>query len=161
MKKCFAALRSLATDRGALNSVFFCNFAHLSAARLTDQLVSQHNQAAAPPSPESSKELGMNSRNSPAPSSAISSSTSTGEAKWRCLVCTYENFRSAGACVLCGTRKGRSSPDHPQGVQPEDAARDSPSPEVNTLCLLLIAVLFNVFLTPCLSPFRWRWRETY
>merc|ERR1719510_1448956 len=71
----------------------------------------------------------MNSRNSPAPCSAISSSTSTGGGKWSCLVCTYENFPRAGACVLCGARKGRSSPEHLQGVQAEAAARDSPSPE--------------------------------
>ena len=113
----------------------------LSILRLADQLhplhisVSQGNQAAAPPSPESSKELGMNnSRNSPAPNCSAtntSSSTSCG-GKWSCLVCTYENFPRAGACVLCGARKGRSSPEHLQGVQAEAAARDSPSPEVNT-----------------------------
>ena len=107
-----------------------------SYCRLADQLhplhisVSQGNQDAAPPSPESSKELGMNSRNSPAPCSANSSSTSSG-GKWSCLVCTYENFPRTGACVLCGARKGRSSPEHIQGVQAEAAARDSPSPEVN------------------------------
>ena len=72
----------------------------------------------------------MNSRNSPAPCSANSSSTSSG-GKWSCLVCTYENFPRTGACVLCGARKGRSSPEHIQGVQAEAAARDSPSPEVN------------------------------
>ena len=76
----------------------------------------------------------MNSRNSPAPCSANSSSTSSG-AKWSCLVCTYENFPRTGACVLCGARKGRSSPEHLQGVQAEAAARDSPSPEVNIICL--------------------------
>jgi len=111
------SLRSLATDQGALN-------------RLADQLhplhisVCQGNQAAAPPSPESSKELGMNSRNSPAPCNSSTSSN-----KWSCLVCTFENFPKAGACVLCGARKGRSSPEHLQTVQAESLARDSPSPE--------------------------------
>ena len=110
----------------------------LSMIRLADQLhplhisVSQGNQAAAPPSPESSKELGMNSRNSPAPCSATNTSSTSIGGKWSCLVCTYENFPRAGACVLCGARKGRSSPEHLQGVQAEAAARDSPSPEVNT-----------------------------
>ena len=74
----------------------------------------------------------MNSRNSPAPCSATNTSSTSSGGKWSCLVCTYENFPRAGACVLCGARKGRSSPEHLQGVQAEAAARDSPSPEVNT-----------------------------
>ena len=68
----------------------------------------------------------MNSRNSPAPCNSSTSSN-----KWSCLVCTFENFPKAGACVLCGARKGRSSPEHLQTVQAESLARDSPSPEVN------------------------------
>ena len=70
----------------------------------------------------------MNSRNSPAPCNSSTSSN-----KWSCLVCTFENFPKAGACVLCGARKGRSSPEHLQTVQAESLARDSPSPEVNLL----------------------------
>ena len=91
----------------------------------------RQGSAGCTPSPESSKELGLNSRNSPAPgqgggcrsSGAVSS-------KWSCLVCTYENFPRTAACVLCGTRKGRASPDQLQSVCAEALApRDSPSPE--------------------------------
>jgi len=44
--------------------------------------------------------------------------------KWPCLVCTYENWPRAALCVLCGARRGRTSPDHQAA-----ASRDSPSPE--------------------------------
>ncbi len=73
------------------------------------------------PSPEpGKKELtghqeggGVGAKSAPSPS-----------VKWPCLVCTYENWPRAALCVLCGARRGRTSPDHQAA-----ASRDSPSPE--------------------------------
>ncbi|KAG0722582.1 Ubiquitin thioesterase trabid [Chionoecetes opilio] len=34
--------------------------------------------------------------------------------KWRCRVCTYENWPKSGRCVMCGTTKGsKAAPDQP------------------------------------------------
>jgi len=44
--------------------------------------------------------------------------------RWSCLTCTYENWSKSPSCVLCGTKRGRSSPE-----QLGAGARDSPSPE--------------------------------
>jgi len=55
--------------------------------------------------------------------------------KWVCGVCTYENWPRSGACVICGSRKGRSSPEGTKSIQNIIAAsmqaveRNSPSPE--------------------------------
>jgi len=82
------------------------------------------------PSPESCKELA----NSSSPTS--NQDKQQGSTKWNCLVCTYENWPKATNCVLCGGRRGRSSPDaHSQHIQNvvasnrDSVARDSPSPE--------------------------------
>ena len=56
--------------------------------------------------------------------------------KWNCLTCTYENWSKAVTCVLCGTRRGRTSPEQ-AGAGAErrrerevrGEVRDSPSPE--------------------------------
>jgi len=97
--------------------------------RLADQLSplhisvtgSNHPQYSNQPSPETSKEFTRNSQ--------ICSPRKPVEVKWNCLLCTYENYPRSLSCVLCGTKKGRTSPDqqHPPSLAQEN--RNSPSPE--------------------------------
>jgi len=49
--------------------------------------------------------------------------------KWSCLTCTYENWAKAVTCVLCGTRRGRTSPEQAGAGAERRRERDSPSPE--------------------------------
>ena len=49
--------------------------------------------------------------------------------KWSCLTCTYENWAKSVSCVLCGTRRGRTSPDQAGAGADRRTERDSPSPE--------------------------------
>ena len=49
--------------------------------------------------------------------------------KWSCLTCTYENWAKAVSCVLCGTRRGRTSPEQAGAGADRRRERDSPSPE--------------------------------
>lgn len=92
---------------------------------LADQLqplhisVTSSNTGNRTPSPETRKKDAFGQE---AGSAALSSPV-----KWPCLVCTYENWPRAALCVLCGARRGRTSPDHQQ--QALATARDSPSPE--------------------------------
>lgn len=93
---------------------------------LADQLsplhisVSNNNLQISQPSPETSK----------AQSPRIHCDAA--QAKWNCSECTYENYPKSLTCVLCGTKRGRSSPDLASGLQasvPSDRRHESPSPE--------------------------------
>jgi len=93
----------------AISTVNRANAIRSLAEQLQPLTISVSNATGQGPIPESSK--------STAPSNA---------AKWSCLVCTYENWPRSSYCVLCGGKKGRTSPGHLQCVA---TARDSPSPE--------------------------------
>jgi len=92
---------------------------------LADQLsplhisVSNNNLQISQPSPETSK----------AQSPRIHCDAS--QVKWNCSQCTYENYPKSLTCVLCGTKRGRNSPDLSslQASVQSDRRHESPSPE--------------------------------
>ena len=92
---------------------------------LADQLsplhisVSNNNLQISQPSPETSK----------AQSPRIQCDAA--QAKWNCSQCTYENYPKSLTCVLCGTKRGRNSPDLSslQASVQSDRRHESPSPE--------------------------------
>jgi len=121
------AIRSQASDQAMHRLADQLHPLHISVHSSSPSI---HSSSPQPPSPESCKELGNNSRNSPGPgaSQGRGGRCAPPPSKWSCLVCTYENFPRTTDCVLCGAKRGRSSPDQLQSVCAE-AARDSPSPE--------------------------------
>ena len=92
---------------------------------LADQLsplhisVSNNNSQYSQPSPETSKSQSPRIKCDPT------------QAKWNCSQCTYENYPKSLTCVLCGTKRGRNSPDLSslQTSVPSDRRHESPSPE--------------------------------
>jgi len=92
---------------------------------LADQLsplhisVSNNNSQYSQPSPETSK------------SQSPRIKCDLTQAKWNCSQCTYENYPKSLTCVLCGTKRGRNSPDLSslQTSVPSDRRHESPSPE--------------------------------
>jgi ubiquitin thioesterase ZRANB1 len=103
------AIRSLA-DQNIIRLADQLSPLHISVTSTT----THHQQYSNQPSPETSKEFS-------------SPRNKAGEVKWNCLLCTYENYPRSLSCVLCGARRGRTSPDQTQLAGVEH--RNSPSPE--------------------------------
>ena len=56
--------------------------------------------------------------------------TISGKVKWTCKACTYENWPKATKCIICGTSKGRASPEimtSPLSISPTESNQSQTS----------------------------------
>eukprot|EP00092_Neocalanus_flemingeri_P044540 GFUD01049442.1.p1 GENE.GFUD01049442.1~~GFUD01049442.1.p1 ORF type:complete len:797 (+),score=258.60 GFUD01049442.1:140-2530(+) len=111
------AIRSL-SDQNMIRLADQLSPLHIS---VTGSHPHNHQHYSNQPDTESGKEFTRNSHSS--------SPRNKSESKWNCLLCTYENYPRSVSCVLCGAKKGRTSPDQLLHGALAQENRGSPSPD--------------------------------